>query len=43
MNEHTFSGSAEITDAGIKKHFKNYEPIRALFELIWNGLDANAK
>jgi hypothetical protein len=37
----SFQGSAQITDEGIKKHFKNYEPIRAIFELVWNGLDAN--
>ncbi len=37
-----FSGSTEITDEGIKKHFRNYEPIKALFELVWNGFDANA-
>ncbi|MGZ8174845.1 MULTISPECIES: ATP-binding protein [Methylobacter] len=42
MNELAFSGSAEITDEGIKKHFHSYDPIKALFELIWNGLDANA-
>ncbi len=42
MNNQLFSGSAEITDEGIKKHFRNYEPIKALFKLIWNGLDANA-
>jgi hypothetical protein len=37
-----FSGSAQITDEGIKKHFKSYEPIQAIYELVWNGLDANA-
>ncbi|WP_019612478.1 ATP-binding protein [Thioalkalivibrio sp. AKL7] len=42
MNGSIFSGSAEITDEGIKKHFKSYEPIQAIFELIWNGLDAGA-
>jgi len=43
MSATTFTGSAEITDEGIKKHFKNYDPIRAIYELVWNGLDANAK
>lgn len=42
MDNSSFSGSAEITDEGIKKHFKSYEPIQAIFELIWNGLDAGA-
>lgn len=42
MDNSIFSGSAEITDEGIKKHFKNYEPLQAIFELIWNGLDAGA-
>lgn len=38
----TFRGSAEITDEGIRKHFKSFDPWRALFELIWNGFDAKA-
>lgn len=42
MDKGTFSGSAQITDEGIKKHFKSFEPIQAIFELVWNGLDANA-
>lgn len=37
------SGSTEITAEGIKKHFKNTEPLDALFELAWNGFDAKAK
>lgn len=41
-NKLSFSGSALITDEGIKKHFKSAEPVRAIFELIHNGLDANA-
>ncbi|MCP4393011.1 MAG: DNA mismatch repair protein [Alphaproteobacteria bacterium] len=43
MSNVNFSGSAQITDEGIKKHFKNFEPFQAIYELIWNGLDANAK
>lgn len=43
MIEKTLSGTTEISDEGIKKHFKNSEPWAALFELIWNGLDAGAK
>lgn len=39
----SFHGKAEITDEGVKKHFKNFEPSSALFELVWNGLDANAR
>ena len=42
MNNSVFSGSAQITDEGIKKHFKNYEPLQAIFELVWNGFDAGA-
>lgn len=36
------SGTTQIPDEGIKKHFKSYEPCDALIELVWNGLDANA-
>lgn len=36
------SGSAQITVAGIKKHFQSIEPYQALIELAWNGYDANA-
>ena len=42
MPRSAFKGTANITDQGIKKHFKNYEPWQALFELVWNGLDAKA-
>lgn len=38
----SFQGTAEITDVGVKKHFKSFEPTDAIFELVWNGLDANA-
>lgn len=37
------SGTTEISEEGIKKHFKNLEPWQAIFELIWNGFDANAR
>ena len=37
-----FNGTAQITDDGIKKHFKTMEPHKAIFELIWNGFDARA-
>lgn len=40
MDSINFSGSAAITDNGIKKHFKNIDPWKAIFELVWNGLDA---
>ncbi len=43
MDTPKFSGSAKITDEGIKKHFKSFEPVQAIYELIWNGFDANAK
>ena len=42
MEKIDFSGSAEITDEGIKKHFRNFEPIQVIYELVWNGLDAGA-
>lgn len=42
MENSVFNGSANITGEGIKKHFKSYDPIRSIFELIWNGFDANA-
>ena len=42
MSNDTFNGSAQITDEGIKKHFKSFEPVQAINELVWNGLDANA-
>lgn len=43
MENWTSSGTTQIPDEGIKKHFKSYEPCDALIELIWNGIDANAK
>ncbi|MFC5526175.1 ATP-binding protein [Rhodanobacter ginsengisoli] len=36
------SGATEISDEGIKKHFKSIDPYRAIFELVWNGFDAKA-
>ncbi|GAB3672936.1 ATP-binding protein [Salinisphaera aquimarina] len=42
MPNPSFFGSAQITGRGIKKHFESYEPVRAIYELIWNGFDANA-
>lgn len=42
MNNWVQSGSTEITDHGIKKFFKKYEPTDALYELVWNGIDAGA-
>ncbi len=41
MENQSFSGSAQITDVGIKKHFKTFEPYQVIFELVANGLDAN--
>lgn len=37
-----FNGTAQITNEGIKKHFKTMEPHRAIFEYVWNGFDAKA-
>lgn len=42
MNSTDFSGFTEIDNSGIKKHFKNIDPWKAIFELVWNGFDANA-
>jgi len=36
------SGTTEIGNEGIKKHFKSIEPWQPVFELIWNGFDAKA-
>jgi hypothetical protein len=43
MADKTLSGTAQISDEGIKKHFRSYETWQALFELVWNSLDAKAK
>jgi len=37
-----YRGSAAIGNSGIKKHFKSTESWQPLFELAWNGFDANA-
>lgn len=42
MEDNSFAVSANITGTGIKKYFKTYEPFQAVFELVWNGLDACA-
>lgn len=42
MAQRGLSGTTQISDEGIKKHFRNFEPWQALFELTWNGLDAKA-
>lgn len=42
MTMKNFNGTAQITDAGIKKHFKTMEPHKAIFEFVWNGFDAKA-
>lgn len=36
------SGTTEINDEGIKKHFKSIDPWQPVFELVWNGFDAKA-
>lgn len=36
------SGTTEIGNEGIKKHFKSIELWQPLFELVWNGFDARA-
>jgi hypothetical protein len=43
MANRKLSGTTEISDEGIKKHFKTFDSWQALFELTWNGLDARAK
>lgn len=42
METHDLSGTTQISDEGIKKHFKNIEIWQPIFELVWNGLDAKA-
>jgi len=42
MKKSSFLGATQITDEGIKKHFKSYDPVKVIFELVWNGLDAGA-
>lgn len=37
-----FNGTAQITDEGIKKHFKSMLCHESFFEYIWNGFDARA-
>ncbi|MFT3736435.1 MAG: ATP-binding protein [Rhodocyclaceae bacterium] len=37
------SGTTEIGNAGIKKHFVSIEPWQPVFELVWNGFDAKAE
>lgn len=36
------SGTTEIGNEGIKKHFNSIEPWQPVFELVWNGFDAKA-
>lgn len=36
------SGTTEINDEGIKKHFMSIDPWQPMFELVWNGFDAKA-
>lgn len=38
----TITGETRITGEGIKKHFRSTDPIQAVYELVWNGLDAGA-
>lgn len=44
MSIREFTGTADITDHGIKKHFTKWErePLQAIIELIANGFDAGA-
>lgn len=36
------SGTTEINDEGIKKHFTSIDPWQPVFEFVWNGFDAKA-
>ncbi|HIE4139727.1 TPA: ATP-binding protein [Stenotrophomonas maltophilia] len=38
----TVTSETRITGEGIKKHFRSTDPIQAIYELVWNGLDAGA-
>lgn len=43
MNDYQdISGTTEIGNEGIKKHFKSIELWQPIFELVWNGFDAKA-
>lgn len=42
MSNYKISASTIITDSGIKKHFKKTDPWQPIFELAWNGFDAEA-
>lgn len=42
MSNYKISASTIITDSGIKKHFKKIDPWQPIFELAWNGFDAEA-
>lgn len=38
----TVKSSVKVTTPSIKKKFKNFNPIEAIYELTWNGFDAGA-
>lgn len=42
MQNKSIELSVQVTSDSIKKKFKTSEPIKAIFELVWNGLDACA-
>ncbi|ARU90619.1 DNA mismatch repair protein [Pseudomonas sp. M30-35] len=42
MSNYKLSASTNITGLGIKKHFKKTDPWQPIFELAWNGFDANS-
>lgn len=42
MAKKIIQGTTEINSSGIKKHFRSIEPVQAIIELVWNGLDAGA-
>lgn len=43
MSAYKTSGSTKLTGVGIRKHFSKMEPWQSVFELVWNGFDAEAQ
>lgn len=42
MSDYKFSAATNITSQGIRKHFKKVDSWQPIFELAWNGFDAQA-
>lgn len=42
MSDFKVSAATNITDSGIRKHFRKVDPWQPIFEFAWNGFDAKA-